>query len=113
VSFGTRPKALSRLKTNADVMYRNQRALSGYEAALENSLKQSPFIIEEGTDYAGGDFQELGKATFGECLQACEGHPSCMAFSYVGRRKQCWLKSQAGAPIPKKGITSGIKETAE
>jgi ATP-dependent protease ClpP protease subunit len=101
------------LKTNAEVMYRNQRALSGYEAALENSLKQSPFIIEENTDYAGGDFQKLSKATFTECIQACEGHPGCMVFSYVGRRKQCWLKSQAGASVTKKGVTSGIKETAE
>jgi hypothetical protein len=101
------------LKTNAEVMYRNQRALSGYQAALDNSLKQSPFIIEESTDHAGGDFQELQKATFADCLQACEGHPGCMAFSYVGRRKQCWLKSQAGPSITKKGVTSGVKETAE
>jgi ATP-dependent protease ClpP protease subunit len=101
------------LKTSAEVMYRNLGALSGFEAALENGLKQSPFVIEESTDYAGGDFQELGKTTFGECLQACEGHPGCMAFSYVGRRKQCWLKSQAGRPMAKRGVTSGIKETAE
>jgi PAN domain-containing protein len=71
------------LKTSAEVMYRNERALSGYKAALENSLKQSPFIIEEGTDYVGSDFQKLRKATFAECLQACEGHPGCMTFS-------CW-----------------------
>jgi serine protease Do len=106
-------KSVCFLKTNAEVMYRNQQALSGYQGALENSLKQSPFIIEESADYAGGDFQELSKATFADCLQACESHPGCMAFSYVSRRKQCWLKSQAGTSIAKKGVTSGIKETAE
>jgi ATP-dependent protease ClpP protease subunit len=101
------------LKTNAEIMYRNQRALSGYQAPLEKGLKQSPFIIDEDADYAGSDFQELRKATFGECLLACEGHPGCKAFSYIGRRNQCWLKSQAGTPIAKRGVTSGIKETAE
>jgi hypothetical protein len=98
------------LKSGAETVHRNVNAISGYEATLEQALRQSPFIIQEGTDYQGSDLQFLHPLSFEQCALECEKHADCRAFSYISRKGQCWLKSNAHSATSKKGITSGVRE---
>jgi len=64
------------------------------------------------TDIPGGDMG-LGPYRAAdipyECRLACVQSPTCRAFSFVEEARQCWLKSSVSTPVPRPGITSGIK----
>lgn len=68
--------------------------------------------VAKGIDYPGGDLQ-TGPAhdadTLMDCRQTCIGTKSCVAFSFVTKQKQCWLKAGVGAPRTAIGVTSGTK----
>jgi len=97
------------LKSSGERVFRNPQADAGYKAVLEPRLRLSEMGILEGTDIPGGDYSELKDVGFGACSDACEANDRCRAFTYHGKSKRCWLKSQASPPVSSKRMISGIK----
>lgn len=44
-----------------------------------------------------------------ECRLACVANSSCLAFTFVAAKKECWLKSGIGQPRAAAGMVSGTK----
>ncbi|MDH6235048.1 hypothetical protein M2281_005670 [Mesorhizobium soli] len=67
----------------------------------------------DNVDLPGGD---LSTRPFGrsinaqQCRLACVGDNRCVAFTYLKRKKECWLKGAAGTPRYGDGMTSGLKK---
>jgi hypothetical protein len=57
-------------------------------------------------DYAGGDLKNLGTASFGECLTACDAEPQSSCVSVAYRDGACYLKSQVTPPVSNVGVWS-------
>ncbi|MGR6467538.1 PAN domain-containing protein [Rhizobium sp. PAMB 3182] len=63
-------------------------------------------------DLPGGDLSNrpLEKATTPlQCRLACIDNSSCIAFTYVRRKSECWLKGSVGNPKSRQGMISGVK----
>jgi PAN domain len=67
----------------------------------------------DNVDLPGGD---LSTRPFGrnvnaqQCRLACVGDNRCVAFTYLKRKKECWLKSAVGTPRYGEGMISGLKK---
>ncbi|MFK0274073.1 PAN domain-containing protein [Ensifer sp. NPDC090286] len=63
-------------------------------------------------DLPGGDIHaspSLSNATALQCRLACIDSDRCTAFTYIKRKRECWLKATVGTPVFKVGMTSGVK----
>lgn len=63
-------------------------------------------------DLPGGDlssrpFQQA--TTPLQCRLACIDNNSCIAFTYVRSKSECWLKGSIGNPRSRRGMVSGVK----
>ncbi|MCW4115946.1 PAN domain-containing protein [Aurantimonas sp. MSK8Z-1] len=63
-------------------------------------------------DFPGGDLSRRPQAqarTPFDCRLACVNDARCAAFTFVARKKECWLKRGVEASRPLQGTTSGVK----
>ncbi len=97
------------LKERATLLIKNSSAQSAYRATAAGQLRLSAMEIVAKSDIRGNDIARLKGVDFLGCLSACEGEFQCRAFSYVRKRKDCWLKSANGPLVPNAKIDSGIK----
>ncbi len=97
------------LKERATLLIKNGSADSAYRAGAASQLRYSDIEIVTKSDIPGNDIARLKGVDFLACLSACEGEPQCRAFSYVRKRKDCWLKSASGPLVPNAKIDPGIR----
>jgi hypothetical protein len=45
-----------------------------------------------------------------DCRLACVKDDRCAAFTYIYKKKECWLKGAVGSPTLSKGLVSGVKK---
>jgi len=45
-----------------------------------------------------------------DCRLDCIDEKSCVAFTYIKPKKECWLKGTIGTPMFGKGMASGLKK---
>jgi hypothetical protein len=67
----------------------------------------------ENVDLPGGDLSRrpYGRnVTASQCRLACVANDRCVAFTYMKRKSQCWLKGAVGAPRYGEGMISGLKK---
>lgn len=64
-------------------------------------------------DLPGGDLSsrpsQIG-STAQKCRLACIDESRCVAFTYIKRKKECWLKGTVGAPRFGAGLVTGVKK---
>lgn len=97
------------LKSNADLAVHYEPATSGYLDALASQIRDSQLRILQRTDVVGGDYAHFNGGTMETCVRRCDEDPKCRAFTFIAKKTQCWLKSQAGSTIPKLGVVSGLR----
>jgi hypothetical protein len=64
-------------------------------------------------DLPGGDLSrrpERSAKTPLDCRLACIDEKSCVAFTYIKPKKECWLKGAIGTPMFGRGMVSGLKK---
>ncbi|WP_244618627.1 PAN domain-containing protein [Rhizobium sp. 18065] len=64
-------------------------------------------------DLPGGDLSrrpERSARTPLDCRLACIDEKSCVAFTYIKPKKECWLKGAIGTPMVGRGMVSGLKK---
>ena len=98
------------LKSDGKRVFKNPNALAGYRIYLESKLRRSAITIAERTDYPGNDYRELKEVGFGECSDSCEEDDRCRAFTYLAKRKSCWLKTAISGPVESRITISGRKD---
>ncbi|TRX89954.1 hypothetical protein FHL15_009226 [Xylaria flabelliformis] len=67
------------------------------------------FLLQCGTDHAGGDIGSLGVGSYQECLEACAARDGCIALAHIGGA--CYLKGSIGAEV-KNGVSGAILKSA-
>ncbi len=97
------------LKSHGERIFRNPNAQAGYMKDLQSTLRQSRITIMERTDLPGNDYEELSDVGFGQCSDRCESDSRCEAFTYMAKRKRCWLKDSLWGPAPSKLTKSSVK----
>ncbi len=64
-------------------------------------------------DLPGGDLSsrpsQIG-STAQQCRLGCIDERRCVAFTYIQRKKECWLKGAVGAPRYGAGLVTGVKK---
>ncbi|WP_250157170.1 PAN domain-containing protein [Tianweitania aestuarii] len=99
----------------------NASAISGQLLSRADSYPSSFTIgvidpkasVFENVDLVGGDLSRkpFTKAkTARDCRLACVDNDSCRAFTYLKRKKECWLKSGASQPRAAADMISGLKK---
>lgn len=78
-------------------------------ASALDQAQTAPMTIRAKTDYPGNDMGKFTQTTLRACLLACSRSVSCLAFTYISHRRECWLKSVKGAAESRAGLISGIK----
>jgi hypothetical protein len=110
------------LKSNEGRADGNAVAISG---KLLTNMEPNPTPFSMGTidpktalydnvDLPGGDLftrPHGSKTTVQQCRLACVANARCIAFTYVKKRAECWLKGAIGRPRFGAGMTSGLKKT--
>jgi hypothetical protein len=111
------------LKTGSGAMDGNVMAISGL---LLNRAEKDPApfsmgIIDpregmiEDIDLPGRDLSPRAHPTAKtgpQCRLACITNDQCQAFTFIKRKKECWLKSSVGEARYKPGMVSGGKKLA-
>lgn len=98
------------LKSDGERVFKNPNAFAGYRIYLESKLRRSTITIAERTDYPGNDYREIKDVGFGVCSDACEEDDRCRAFTYLARKKSCWLKTSISKPVESRITISGRKD---
>ena len=109
------------LKSSAGRADGNSVAISGrfLSAAEADPSSMTLGTIDPNTalyddiDLPGGDLSRrahVSARTPLDCRLACIDHKSCVAFTYVKPKKECWLKGAIGSPTVGKGMVSGLKK---
>jgi alpha-2-macroglobulin len=90
------------------------RALSSLVVLLPLSLLPYPafsqdrqFVITEGADYFGSDYETLRDVDLDACQAACSADEQCQAFTYNEAARWCFLKNGVGELRAVDGATSG------
>lgn len=108
------------LKARRGVVDGNLVAISGelLRASDPDSRSLTMGIIDpkagifEGIDIPGGDLSNRAYSratTPQQCRLACVGSDRCVAFTFVKRKSECWLKGTVGQPRYMDGMVSGAK----
>lgn len=97
------------LKDNVVALIRNADAIAAYSSSKATEVIVSDFTSYSGIDVPGGDYKRIRKTNYLECFTACIGDNACMAFSYVPKKAECWLKDRLGKPRSAKGVELGLK----
>jgi hypothetical protein len=92
------------------------RFLSGSEldpSSLTLGTIDPQTALFDDVDLRGGDLSrrpEFTARTPLDCRLACIDNKSCVAFTYVKPKKECWLKGAIGSPSFGEGMVSGLKK---
>lgn len=123
-TFNTNPKIIKGpncfLKSNEGRADGNAVAISG---KFLSSIDQDPqdFTISaidpttslfKDVDLPGGDLSSRPSQIGGnaqQCRLACIDERRCVAFTYIKRKKECWLKGAVGTPKYGAGLVTGVK----
>ena len=97
------------LKSHADFAVHYEPASSGVIASLVRGIKQSSINIIQKTDIVGGDYNSVDNVNMETCLRTCDADSACAGFSFIAKKRQCWLKSGISETIAKPGVVSGVK----
>ena len=97
------------LKSDATLEVGYEYAVAGYLPDLATNIKPTHIRIHQRTDVRSQDYDHLEAATMEDCIRKCGEDEKCRAFSYIPKKRQCWLKSSYGSLISKKGVVSGLK----
>ncbi len=97
------------LKAGADLAVLYAPATSGVKNSFQADIKHSMLSIMQRTDVIGTEYKSIDDINMENCLRVCDSDESCRAFSYIPKKLQCWLKSDATGTKLKKGVVSGIK----
>ncbi|WP_246806150.1 PAN domain-containing protein [Ensifer sp. ENS10] len=66
----------------------------------------------EDVDLPGGDLgvrASIANATPLQCRLACIDNDRCVAFTYIKKKRECWMKGAVSTPLFKSGMISGVK----
>jgi hypothetical protein len=96
------------LKSDAKLVVQNADAYGMIADELNDGVKFSSFVIGSGIDMPGNDYRRI-RADFLTCYLECEIDSLCRAFSYVRKKRDCWMKDTVGQVSRKSGVDSGIK----
>jgi ATP-dependent protease ClpP protease subunit len=107
-TFNTKSSACF-LKSGAEFALSNPVAISGYQKLPKNGIRRIEMTIKEATDYPGNDIDRQKGMSFEACVIACSEEETCSVFTYVTRRRECWLKNAEGSAEPREGLVSGVK----
>ena len=72
--------------------------------------EQQELSEEYGYDHAGGDYDSFEAPSLGACKAACRKDPRCQAYTYLGRKRQCYLKDQVNPARRSGNAVTGIKD---
>ncbi|MEW9808724.1 trypsin-like peptidase domain-containing protein [Mesorhizobium sp. ZMM04-5] len=97
------------LKDDAKLLVANSDASAFVDDELSNDVLVSTFVVASGRDMAGGDYRRIRKSNFLGCYIECEMDRVCLAFAFVRRKNECWLKNRVGRVTAKPGIDLGIR----
>lgn len=67
----------------------------------------------DNVDLPGGDLSRRphqSAKTPLACRLACVDNASCIAFTYIKAKRECWLKDTIGTPMFGKNMISGLKK---
>lgn len=97
------------LKERAELLIRNNAARAAYRASSVGQLRYSTLEVIAKSDILGNDIARIKGVDFLGCLTACENETHCRAFSYVRKKKDCWLKAANGPLVPNAKVDSGVR----
>ncbi len=97
------------LKSHADFAVHYEPASSGVIPTLVSGIRQSGIQVLQRIDIVGNDYRNNQGGTLEDCLRSCDSDTSCTGFSYVPKKKQCWMKNAVGETVAKQGVVSGVK----
>lgn len=97
------------LKDDVVALIRNSDAVAAYSTSKAADVIISAFTSYSGMDIPGGDYQRIQKTNYLGCFVACIGDNACKAFSYVSKKRECWLKDGLERPRAAQGVELGIK----
>lgn len=97
------------LKDDVVALIINQDADCGYHTDRKNEVRMTNFTAFSDMDLAGGDYKHIDDTSYFSCFMGCIGDKRCKAFSFITKKKQCWLKNNIGEPHGKKGVELGMK----
>ncbi|WP_295733151.1 trypsin-like peptidase domain-containing protein [uncultured Bartonella sp.] len=97
------------LKYDVVALIRNKDAAAAFISSKRASVKITDFMALSNMDITGGDYTYIENTDYFSCFIGCIGDQRCIAFSFIPRRKQCWLKDHMGTPRAKKGVELGVK----
>jgi hypothetical protein len=68
-------------------------------------------LIEEyGYDHAGGDYDSFEAPSLDACQAACRKDSRCQAYTYLGRKRRCYLKDGVHPARRSADAVTGVKE---
>ncbi|PYE41637.1 PAN domain-containing protein [Rhizobium sp. PP-F2F-G20b] len=124
-TFNSNPKIVEGnncyLKSSKGRADGNAVAISGtFLSSLDPDPKDFTIAIIDPTnalfkdvDLPGGDLtsrpSQVGQ-TAQQCRLACIDELQCVAFTFVKKKKECWLKGKVGTPTFKPGLVTGAKK---
>ncbi len=97
------------LKYDVVALIRNKDAAASFISSKRNSVKITDFMAMSNVDITGGDYSYIEQTDYFTCFIGCVSDQRCIAFSFIPKRKQCWLKDRMGTPRAKKGVELGVK----
>lgn len=97
------------LKDDVVALIINQDADCGYRSNRKSEVRVTDFTAFSDMDLAGGDYKHIDDTSYFACFMGCIGDKRCKAFSFITKKKQCWLKNNIGEPRGKKGVELGMK----
>ncbi|WP_295948268.1 trypsin-like peptidase domain-containing protein [uncultured Bartonella sp.] len=97
------------LKYDVVALIRNKDAAAAFISSKRDSVKITDFMALSNMDITGGDYTYIENTDYFSCFIGCIGDQRCIAFSYIPKKKQCWLKDHMGTPRAKKGVELGVK----
>src|SRR3954463_6848100 len=69
--------------------------------------EERQFVVTEGADYFGADYDVRKDVSLDQCKAACSGDEQCKAFTYNTTALWCFLKSDVGELRAVAGAVSG------
>lgn len=97
------------LKSGATLSVGYEYAVAGYLPSITDKIKRSEIRIRQRTDVVGSDYRHDDGISLEQCIRECDESLLCRAFTFIAKRRQCWLKSAQGTQVHKRGVISGLK----
>lgn len=97
------------LKNEVFALIRNRDADCGYRSEKKKEVRITDFTAYSDVDITAGDYKRIDDTNYFGCFWGCVGDGNCKAYSFIPKKKQCWLKNKIGNLQEKKGVESGMK----